>query len=192
MTCPNPGINQLVAYVKDTWTKCSDSRISCVGNRLSGFCKYTLPKNAPPLSDTFMEFASLTNLEWKNSTTLQLEKDPSLASKRFCTVLDLDDVKMGFLYLGAQTRYPEHAHAPEEIYQVVAGNCLRLLGPEDEKQPVKSGDVWFHESEEVHGLQTEDSAVLIAWAWTGQLQGSYYFCDTPDGKIDCSYAYEKE
>ena len=99
---------------------------------------------------------------------------------------------MGFLYLGAQTRYPEHAHAPEEIYQVVAGNCLRLLGSEDEKQPVQSGDVWFHESEEVHGLQTEDSAVLIAWAWTGQLKGSYYFCDTPDGKIDCSYAYEKE
>jgi len=190
MLSSRKNIDQIVAEVKETWSVSPNVKVSTVSSHIPETFKKTLAVNSPPLDNTFPEYESLMCLQWRKSTELQLRKDPSLESKYFCTIVNFADFKMGFLYLGSNTNYPRHAHTPEEIYHVVAGNCVRLCKPGKETKMANVGDIWVHESEEGHGLQTENSPVLIAWAWMGNMGGNYYFCDTPEAKTDYSYVYK--
>ena len=187
MSSAQKNICQILADIKEAWSKSSNLHVFHASNRIPDECTKTLATNPPPISHTCPEFQSLMNIEWRKSTELQLQKDPTLESKRFCTIVDFKDFKMGFVYMGPYTNFPEHAHTPEEIYHVVAGKCLRISGSINGINPVEVGDIWFHESKESHGLKTEDSSVLIAWAWFGNLDGPYYFCDAPKRIIDCNY-----
>jgi hypothetical protein len=190
MLGPRKSIARIVSEVKEAWSVSPNVKVSTVSSRIPDRFKKTVALNSPPLDNTFPEYESLMCLEWRKSTELQLQKDPSLESKRFCTIVNFADFKMGFLYLGSNTNYPRHAHTPEEIYHVVDGNCLRLCKPGKQTKVADNGDIWVHESEEAHGLQTPNSPVLIAWAWWGNMGGCYYFCDTPEEKSDYSYVYK--
>ena len=182
-----PTTETIISGIKKSWSQSLDLRVSKVGNRMPETFMSSFQANQPPISDQWPELKCLMSLEWKKSTILQLQKDSSLITKRFCTVIETDNLKIGFLYLGSNTNFPRHAHSPEEIYHVVAGNCWRISGSIAGMKSVSSGDTWFHESEEEHGLKTIDEPVLIAWAWMGKLDGLYYFCDTPRENINCNY-----
>ena len=183
-------VNEVVSDVKQFWIGSDKVMVSSAGKWITNTFEMTLTSNPPPLGKEFPDFERLMELEWRKSTDLQIKKEPSLESKRFCTVLNLPNFKMGFLYMGRRTNYPRHSHTPEEIYHVIAGSCLRLCRSGMENKMMKVGDIWYHESEEAHGLQTDNSPVLIAWAWMGNLNGSYYFCDAPEAKIDNSYVFK--
>ena len=190
MSFSGQSILGIVANVKETWRVSPNKKVSSVSVLIPEKLNSTLAENSPPLSKTFPEYTNLMDLEWRKSTEVQLLKDASLYSKRFCTIVNFPDFKMGFLYLAPDTFYPRHSHTPEEIYHVVAGSCVRLCKPGDETIVADVGDVWVHESEEPHGLQAKRSPVLIAWAWMGNMGGSYYFSDTPEEKTDYSYVYK--
>merc|ERR1712226_1078486 len=106
---------------KHSWIGSNDALISSAGKCISNTYETNLMSNPPPLSNEFQEYKSLMELERRKSTDLQIKKEPSLESKRFCTVLNLPKFKMGFLYMSQGTNYPRHSHTPEEIYHVIAG-----------------------------------------------------------------------
>eukprot|EP00494_Astrolonche_serrata_P019308 UN19511 len=55
------------------------------------------------------------------STQIQINAHESLKRKRYVTLIDKEDFKVGLMYLDKHITYPLHAHDPTEIYHVLLG-----------------------------------------------------------------------
>ena len=94
-----PTTEAIISGLKKAWCQSLDVRVSKVGKRMPETFTPKFQANQPPISDQWPELKCLMGLEWKESTILQLQKDSSLITKRFCTVIETDNLKIGFLYL---------------------------------------------------------------------------------------------
>lgn len=85
--------------------------------------------------------------------------------------------RVGLFMLPANYLYPDHQHAADEIYVVVAGNADWSL----DRQPfvtMNPGDTIEIPSMTVHAMRTRTGPALMLWSWTGDISlGTYRFTD---------------
>lgn len=74
--------------------------------------------------------------------------------------------RLGFFLLPPDTHYAKHVHVAEEIYVLISGTGSWSLG-DAPFQRYNEGDLVDVASMMPHALQTEDSAVLTLYTWTG-------------------------
>jgi quercetin dioxygenase-like cupin family protein len=88
------------------------------------------------------------------------------------SAITTDNLRFGLFLLAPATFYPNHSHAADELYYVIAG--------EGEWQK-DDGDFSAHgpgtliemPSFTPHALRTGESPVLMLYAWTGDVGGEY-------------------
>ena len=75
-------------------------------------------------------------------------------------------LRLGFLLLGARTRYPPHAHAAEEHYVPLSGAALWTRGrsPPALQRP---GALIHHPPWAPHATETTDEPLLALYVWRG-------------------------
>ena len=73
-------------------------------------------------------------------------------------------LRAGVAVYGPNLNYPPHHHSAEEIYAVLAGTAMCILG---DRAPAlrKAGDVLYHGPNVSHGLQTQDEPLAIVYLW---------------------------
>jgi quercetin dioxygenase-like cupin family protein len=75
---------------------------------------------------------------------------------------------VGFLLLGPETHYPDHAHAAEETYHVVSGSAEWWREGRDwQREP--AGAVIHHAPHVRHAMRTQDEPLLALYCWTGEV-----------------------
>jgi len=90
-----------------------------------------------------------------------------------------DEVRAGLVYLPVNTYYPNHRHAAEELYLVLAGNAL--WGQNKKATAiVPPGSFRHHASWEWHEMETKNEPLLALYCWTGDLRFELYEFDDTD------------
>ena len=84
-----------------------------------------------------------------------------------------DTVRMGLYFQSADTVYPPHHHAAEELYFVLSGTAEWQTdeGPFTRKAP---GTLIHHLSFQPHATTTLDQPLLAMWAWLGDISPDSY------------------
>lgn len=70
----------------------------------------------------------------------------------------------GFMLMGPNVTYPDHRHAPEEIYLVMTPGAQWRLDQGDWFD-VSPGDLIFHSTWQMHALRTRDQPLLTFSSW---------------------------
>lgn len=78
-----------------------------------------------------------------------------------------DDIRVSVGYWGKGLTYPEHRHAPEEIYCVLAGGAVFRSGA-DVPVSAKPGDLIHHPPNLPHSMDMTDSGLLALAFWQGE------------------------
>ena len=73
--------------------------------------------------------------------------------------------RAGFFYLREGVEYELHAHAPDEIYAILAGRAR--FRTDAGWREAGAGEVIHTPSWSWHGMETTLGPVLILWAWVG-------------------------
>jgi len=93
-----------------------------------------------------------------------------------------DTLYVGLTWLAPGLRYPPHAHDANELYQVLSGEAS--WGPTASHMAVKTPGEFIHHPpclpHSIHVPLTEP--LLTIYAWTGQLNGRFWFGDTLCGE----------
>ena len=74
---------------------------------------------------------------------------------------------VGLAYVGAHCVYPEHNHAPQELYLVISGQSRWRFGGSAEYVTLAPGDTLYNNPRDIHGLVAGDAPVLalyVLWA----------------------------
>lgn len=131
-----------------------------------------MPELRPPtgLVATLVEAAP--DLAWRQ-TYAAAEMPPGFLD-RYCWTELLgtrghwcsDRLAAGFLLLGPDTLYPEHRHAAEEIYIVLAGTADWSRGGEGWRRRMP-GEVVHHASKIPHAMRTGAEPLLALYLWRG-------------------------
>lgn len=77
-----------------------------------------------------------------------------------------EKVRLGVLFLGPHTLYPEHAHAAEELYLILSG-CAAWSQAGQQPRSEEPGKMIFHRSNVWHSVQTFEEPLLALYAWRG-------------------------
>ncbi len=82
--------------------------------------------------------------------------------------------RAGLLLQMANTHYPDHRHAAEELYLALSGTgtWFRDAAPAGLLQP--PGDFIFHKSYESHAMVSTAMPLLAFWCWAGELSFDTY------------------
>ena len=78
-----------------------------------------------------------------------------------------DEIRVAVGYWEKGLTYPQHAHAPEEIYIVLAGGAVF---ESEGREPVAAtpGDVIHHAPNQMHGIAMTDTPLLAMAFWKGE------------------------
>jgi len=112
------------------------------------------------------EFKSIAeHLPWKPSFRSDDDgREMALASIN--DVFDLGDVICGFIFVGANCRYPEHQHDPQELYLTLSEGALWRFGGHDHYQRLNAGRVIYNKPWDLHGVRAEkwpSLALYVLW-----------------------------
>lgn len=77
-------------------------------------------------------------------------------------VYDLGDVTAGFMYIDVDQQYPEHNHAPQELYLTVSGDGLWRYGGSEDAEVVPAGSVFYNHPRDIHWARTPPGEPLLA------------------------------
>ncbi|NBR02141.1 MAG: hypothetical protein EBT94_03310 [Alphaproteobacteria bacterium] len=100
-------------------------------------------------------------------------------------LLTSGDLYLGLFLLAPHVTYPLHQHASLEIYHVLSGAVSIRHGRAKPAQRIQAGGHSVTPPHQVHELQTDDEACLIAYIWTGDLTGeNWWWEEQPDGSWD--------
>jgi len=100
-------------------------------------------------------------------------------------LLTSGDLYLGLFLLAPHVTYPLHQHASLEIYHVLSGVVSIRHGRAKPAQRIQAGGHSVTPPHQVHELQTDDEACLIAYIWTGDLTGeNWWWEEQPDGSWD--------
>ena len=86
------------------------------------------------------------------------------------------------VWLAPGTRYPPHGHHALEMYHVICGTAE--WGPSPGHLAVrKPGEMIVHQSGQPHMMVVpKDQYLLAFYAWIGDIDGSYWWCDPGRGE----------
>ena len=91
-----------------------------------------------------------------------------------------DTVRMGLYFQSADTVYPPHHHAAEELYYVLSGTAEWQTddGLFTREAP---GSVIYHRSFQPHATTTLGEPLLAMWAWFGDISLDSYAVEGVSG-----------
>lgn len=78
------------------------------------------------------------------------------------------EMRVGLLLLGPGTHYPDHAHAAEEVYHVVAGTAEWWREDRDWHR-APPGSAIHHAPRVRHATRTRDEPLLALYCWGGAI-----------------------
>ena len=84
-----------------------------------------------------------------------------------------NQIRFGVLHQQAAHLYPQHRHAAEELYFVLAGEALWST---DETPPTARppGSFIHHKSWQPHVMETTTEPLLALWGWSGDIRADSY------------------
>ncbi|MEM7270111.1 MAG: dimethylsulfonioproprionate lyase family protein [Pseudomonadota bacterium] len=113
------------------------------------------------------------DLNWWSAYT---DADPAgrgMADRMAATLLCGDggafaspDARAGFFFVERDVEYAAHAHRPDEIYAIIAGEG-RFWNAQGGWKDSGAGDVVVTPSQSWHAMRTTNGPVFILWAWCG-------------------------
>ena len=87
-------------------------------------------------------------------------------------MLKLEKIVAGLMFMTPNQIYPEHQHAPQEVYFVLSGTASWLYGGNEEYQQQKPGDVIYNHPHDLHGIKTQDESLLaLYFLWGNNAEG---------------------
>ncbi len=90
-----------------------------------------------------------------------------------------DDMRVSIGFWGEGLRYPDHAHAPEEWYVMLAGSCT-LTSDGVGTRVLRAGQIAHHAPWQRHAADMRPGPLLAAAFWRGDgLMDKSTFYDTP-------------
>uniref|UniRef100_A0A7S4SJ91 Methyltransferase type 11 domain-containing protein n=1 Tax=Alexandrium monilatum TaxID=311494 RepID=A0A7S4SJ91_9DINO len=97
--------------------------------------------------------------------------------RRYGASFESDEILVGLTWLAPGTFYPQHAHDAAELYQMMVGTGA--WGPtQGHLEPMPPGRFLSIPSASPHTVQAPaDGPLLAVYAWTGRLNGRFWFCD---------------
>ena len=110
-----------------------------------------------------------------------------VGSTRYGAVFESTELLMGLTYLAPGTFYPQHAHDAAEVYQMLLGTGRWGQTPDMlvEQPP---GSFVIHPAALPHTIEAPASnagtaavPLLAFYAWTGRLDGKFWFCNCHAG-----------
>ena len=113
------------------------------------------------------------HLHWRQSYTAGQVGADYLASYGWANIVSpegpfvSDDLRLSLGFWDKGLHYPEHWHAPEETYVVLAGNAVfhSEHSPDARLHPC---DTRHHVPNERHAITMDESPLLAAAIWTGE------------------------
>lgn len=89
-------------------------------------------------------------------------------------MIKFERIRIGLFFQRADTNYPNHHHASEELYYIISGRAI--WSNDSTKMPgVKEpGEFVHHQSWEPHRMQTNAEPLLAMWCWTGDIRFNQY------------------
>ena len=88
-------------------------------------------------------------------------------------VLPDSQIRFGLLLQQQDHIYPEHNHAAEELYFILAGQADWVKDNDDPKT-LGAGRFVHHEPWQQHAMSTGSEPMLALWGWTGQIDADAY------------------
>jgi mannose-6-phosphate isomerase-like protein (cupin superfamily) len=79
------------------------------------------------------------------------------------------EMLVGLLLLGPKTHYPDHAHAAEEVYHVVAGTA-EWWREDGDWVRLPPGSAIHHPPRVRHATRTRDEPLLALYCWRGAIR----------------------
>jgi len=93
-------------------------------------------------------------------------------------VVQTDALRFGLFWQSAETFYPSHSHAAEELYFLLSGNP-RWQKDDASFVTLTPGSLVHHATYQRHAMKSDREGFLAMWTWTGDLSfSSYQFHET--------------
>lgn len=89
-------------------------------------------------------------------------------------MIKFEHCRVGLFFQRADTDYPNHHHASEELYYIISGRAIWSNDSTKMPSVMKPGEFVHHQSWEPHRMQTNDEPLLAMWCWTGDISFSQY------------------
>ena len=125
-----------------------------------------------PFLFNFDEIAA--DLKWRPSPRADYDAEV-MALSSFNEMLKLGNVVAGLMFMTPNQIYPEHKHAPQEVYFVLSGRASWLYGGNTEYQQQGAGDVVYNHPNDLHGMKTDNEALLAFYFLWGNSAAKYSY-----------------
>jgi len=108
----------------------------------------------------------MEHLPW----TPSFRSDDGGRDMALCTlndVLTLEPIRAGFVYVGANCAYPEHHHAPQEMYLILKGEARWRHGGGAGYETLEPGVSIYNPSDSLHGVVAGSEPVVALYVLWG-------------------------
>lgn len=198
MSEPSEILRQFIAEVRRLLADRTARPVAALRDELDALARTAPHRPAPadqPICAALPELLALGNAQTAAMLALTARLGPSLAWERaprestppafhaghaYCMIaghgglLPASRVMLGLFLIAPDMFYPNHAHAADEFYYVLAGQAawqksggvFETVGP---------GGLVVMPSMEPHAIRTGAEPVLILWAWSGDLHGRFVY-----------------
>ncbi len=126
-----------------------------------------------PLADLAMQFERYSaRLRWSQNASYVAGKASAALLENYAYApisspqapICLAVPRAGFLLLGPHTEYPDHHHAPREVYLLLTGGAQWRL-ERGEWFDTQAGDLIAHAAWQYHAMRTADAPMLAFVGW---------------------------
>ena len=83
-------------------------------------------------------------------------------------VFQFKGITVGLLYLNKNVEYPQHDHAPQELYLVLSGTAAWRYGGNEDYKTVPPGNLIYNQPFDLHGVRNGGTplvALYVLWGF---------------------------
>ena len=83
-------------------------------------------------------------------------------------VFQFKGIAVGLLYLNKNVEYPQHDHAPQELYLVLSGTAAWRYGGDEDYKIVPPGNLIYNQPFDLHGVRNGGAplvALYVLWGF---------------------------
>ncbi len=125
-----------------------------------------------PYTFNFHKIAA--DLKWRPSPRADFNAQV-MALSTINEMLNLGDLVAGLMFMTPNQVYPEHQHAPQELYFVLSGTASWLYGGNEVYKQQQPGDVIYNHPRDLHGMRTQNEYLLaLYFLWGNKAKGYSY------------------
>lgn len=143
-------IRQFEKEISSAQPKANLVAIHTIPNMLDTACDTGLSKSLIEIGD---------HLPWTDSPRTPKMRN-RIAVCSFNDMYHLERHIAGLLYMEPSLAYPEHAHAPPELYFTLSGTAEWRYGGSKAYQTVSAGNLLYNNSLDLHGVHSKETSLL--------------------------------